>query len=476
MSGSQGYVPIVIVNVSEQLAPTPSILQRTGALVSQGATTLAPGTSALLTQPSSLTPLLKGALAITAITQVGGVATALLPVAHGITIGDIVLLTIVGALPAAYNGTFLCTATTAQDFTYTVPSGTSTPATGTIFYTAEDVSELVQMVTTFFAQGYSTSVYVLELGLGNAVDGIAAMTTFLTTNPGIFYSYLLPHDWGVAPTFYTVFAKNYTSTTAKTYFHVTTTLAFWLANPALFVSTLKSCIVTIEAPTVAAAAAAGAPIEFSAAAGFYVTLNLNPSPSNQVTQGAFSYLFGVTPYPTFGNGALFASLNTASINIVGTGQEGGISNTIWLYGQTLDGNDFNKFWYSIDNVQINLDLNTANAIINGSNNPLAPLNYNQAGINTVQSVGVSTMFSEVAYGLALGNVVATQMTGTAFAAAILAGSFAGQVVVNAVPFASYATINPGDYSIGKYAGLSVAYTVQLGFKQIIYNVVASNFV
>ena len=476
MSGSLGYVPIVQVNVSQQQGPTPSKLQRTGAFVSQGATSLAVGTYSLLAVASSLAALLKGALAVTSITQTAGLATATTTAAHGITIGDVVQLTIAGASPAAYNGTFLCTATTTTAFTFAVSSGTTTPATGTITYTAEDVAELAAMNTTFFAQGMGASVYVLELGIGNATDGIAALTTFIATNPGIFYSYLLPHAWGVDAAFFTGFAKNYTSTTAKTYFHVTTTLAFWQANPTTFASTLKSCVVTIEAPAVATAAAAGTPSEFSAAAGFYVTLNLNPSPANQVTQAAFSYLYGVTPYPVFGNQSLFATMAAGNINIIGTGQEGGISNTVWLYGTTLDGADFNKYWYSVDNVQINLDLNTANAVINGSNNPLAPLNYNQAGINTLQGVAAATMQTEIAVGLALGTLTTTQLTGTAFAAALAAGQFAGQVVVNAVPFASYVTLEPGDYQIGKYSGLQVAYTVQLGFKQIIYNVLVANFV
>jgi hypothetical protein len=476
MSGSQGYPPITRVNVSIQQGPTPSTYQRTGALISQGATTLTPGTYSLLVLLSSLTPLLKGAAAITSLTQSSGTATANCTAAHGITIGDTIQLTIMGAAQTAYNGTFLCTATTTTAFTYAVPSGTTSPATGTITYTAEDAAELVAMATTFFAQGGSTSVYVLELGVGNATDGIAALTAFETANPAIFYSYLLPHSWGVDAAFYTGFALNWTSPTGKKYFHVTTTLAFWGANPALFATTLKSCIVGVEAPAVAAAAAAGTPTEFSRAAFFYVTLNLNPSPSNQVTQGAYSYLYGVTPYPVFGNQALFATLKAANINFIGTGAEGGITNTIEYYGHTLDGMDFNKWWYSIDNVQINLDLNNSNAVINGSNNPLAPLNYNQAGINTLQAVGISTMQSEIAYSLALGTLVSTQMTGQAFAAAVEAGQFAGQVVVNAVPFASYAAINPGDYKIGQYSGLSVAYAPQLGFLQIIYNVVASSFV
>lgn len=476
MSGSSGYVPIVKVNVSEQLAPAPSRLQRTGALVSQGGTNQAKGAYALLTQPSSLTSLLPGALAITSITQTTGTATAGTAAPHGFTIADTILLTISGATGSttAYNGTFLCTITGTSAFTFAVPSGTASPATGTIVYTPEDVAELTSMVTTFFAQGGGASVYVLELGAGNATDGITALTAFITANPGFFYSYLLPHTWGVAPTFYSTFANGYTAPTAKTYFHVTTTLAYWQANPTVFAATLKSVIVTIEAPAVATAAATGTPIEFSAAAGFYVTLNQNP-PATQVTQAGFSFLFGVTPYPVVGNNALFVSFKAANINIIGTGAEGGISNTIWLYGKTLDGFDFNKWWYSIDFVQIQLDLNTSNAVINGSNNPLAPLDYNQPGVNTLQGVAVSTMRSAIGSGLALGTLIQTQLTGAQLAAALEAGTYAGNVLVNAVPFAAYATQAPDDYAAGIYAGLSVVYAPQLGFQQIIYNVVASSF-
>lgn len=479
MSGQLGYVPITIVNVQQQQGPIPSVLQRTGAIVVQGGTTLTPGTYSLLVAPSSLTPLTPVPLSLTGITQTAGLATAVAAANHGYTIGDTILLTIAGATIPAYNGTFLCTVTTVADFTFAIPSGTATPATGTITYTPADNAETVAAVTTFFSNGSANSVYVLELGAGNAADGQTALAAFIVANPGKFYSYLVPHSWGISATFYSTFALNYTSPTAKTYFHVTTTLAFWEANKALFAATLKCLIVTIEAPAVAAqyVIATYAPTEFSAASGFYVTLNLNPSPANQVTQAAYSYLYGVTPYPVMGNQALFASLEAANISIVGTGQEAGVpSRTIWYYGTTLDGNDFNKYWYSVDNVQINLDLNTSNAVINGSNNPLAPLNYNQQGIKTLQSVAGSTMASEIAFSLALGPLVLTQMTGTAFAAAVAAGQFAGQVVVNAVPFASYVTLSPGDYPTGKYAGLSVAYTVQLGFKQIVYNVVVSNFV
>jgi hypothetical protein len=475
MSGSSGYVPITIVNVNQQVAPAPNLLQRRGAIISQGATTLAVGTYLLLTQPATITSHYAGAETITSMVFASNIVTVTVAGGHGIPTGDTVNGTISGVTPAGYNGTFPLTATSTTVFTY--PLSGSTPGTVTVqgMMTLEDVAEVQSAVTTFFGQGNSNAVYVLELGAGTEADGVTALQTFITANPGFFYSYLIPHAWGITAGFFT-FALAFNSTTAKTYFHVTTTLAYYQANPTVFAETLKCCLVMIEAPTVAAAFVAGTPTEFSAAARWYVTLNLNPSPTNQVTQLAYSFVFGVTPYPIVGNSSLFATLKAANIGIIGTGAEGGISNTICLYGRTLDGNDFNKYWYSVDNVQINLDLVTSNAIINGSNNPQAPLNYDQLGINTIQAVASNQMQREIGFSLALGTLVQTQMNGTDFAAAVLAGTFAGQVVVNAVPFFTYVQGSPSDYAIGLYQGLSVAYTVQNGFDQIIYNVTVSNFV
>jgi hypothetical protein len=469
-----GYNPIVQVNVSVAAAPTPSTLQRTGAFVSQGGTTLAVGTYGLLTAASSLTSILNGSHSVSGIVIVSTTATVTTAAPHGFTISDTILITIAGGTPSGVNGTFLCTITGASTFTYTTAASGS--VTGTIVYTVEDVAELVAMNTTFFAQGPAVSVYVLELGAGNAADGVTALAAWITANPGVVYSWLLPHTWGVYSSFYTSFAINYTSDTAKTYFHVTTTAAFQAANPTLFAATLKCLIVGVEAPAVAAAYAAGTPTEFSRAAFFYVTLNLNPNAGIPVTQAAFSFEFGVTPYPTIGNQSLFAGWKTANINYVGTGSEGGLaSNAIEFYGNTLDGNDFNKFWYSIDNVQINLDLNTANAVINGSNNTEAPLNYNPQGINTLQSVAGNTMQTEISLGLALGQLKLTQLTAVQFAANVANGLYLGMVVVNAVPFQSFVTLVPSDYQAGIYSGLSVVYAPQLGFRQIIYNVLATTF-
>ena len=72
-------------------------------------------------------------VSISGLSQSGGTATATVS-AHGLVVGTPLSLDISGASPAAYNGTFTCTPTNTTHFTYTVPAGTATPATGTIYY------------------------------------------------------------------------------------------------------------------------------------------------------------------------------------------------------------------------------------------------------------------------------------------------------------------------------------------------------
>src|SRR5579859_3187421 len=103
---------IVQVSVSQLIAPTPNLLQKRGAFISQGATNTTPGTMTLLTQFSSLTPFLSGIAALTSISYSGGTATATATLAHGITVGDTAWITVSGAAPVGYNGTYLATATT----------------------------------------------------------------------------------------------------------------------------------------------------------------------------------------------------------------------------------------------------------------------------------------------------------------------------------------------------------------------------
>ena len=631
---------IVQVNVNINVAPTPATLQQSGASISHGGTSLTPGTFGLLTQLSDLTPLLTVPATISATVWGSSVVTVTTTQPHGLPLNQAIKVVIAGSSPAGYNGTFPATITGASTFTYPLTTNPGTIAVEGTWLNYSGV-ELVQMATTFFAQGFSTSVSVLELGPGSPDVGVAALSAYITTNPnsnytpgalGYFYSYLVPRSWDANVNFLNLL-QSYESPTSRTYFFVTTTLQTWgvytalqkcvvgliesppfgvypanaltaaaysgtypanaltaltwsaagggtataltttahsiqvgqlftlsgstpagyngtfMALPGTSGSTLiyalavnpgtetvlgtlvASTTGTVSATTTTphnvqvgqyftitgcapsgyngtfraltgtqsttlvygVASALGAETmlgtlqaslyantgvtttEFSHAANFWNALHYAPSTTNKVTPYAFSYVYGVTPFPTQGHNALLASLKAANINVIGTGAEGGISNTILLWGTTMDGNDF-TYWYSVDWVQIELDLMTANAVINGSNNPINPLYYNQPGIDTLQAVAASTMTRGVTYGLVLGTVVQTALDGPVLDANIDAGMYADMTVVNAVPFVTYSYENPSDYKIGRYAGFAVVYMPQRGFINIVYNLTVTELI
>jgi len=233
--------PTVTVNVSIQNAPSSAKLQKNGAFISSGGTVTSPGTKSVLTQASDLTPLLSQPAALSNIGWAGGTATATALSPHGLPIGQTLNLTVAGASPSAYNGTFSCSVITTTSFTYPLinnPGGIITPGT----WVPDEAASLLQRTTTFFAQGASQQVSILEVGPSDASHGVSFLSSWITQNPGVFYSYLVPRFWDASSSFLS-FLSGFTAASAKTYFFVTTTLQ----NYALYAS-FKDVLWLIEAP------------------------------------------------------------------------------------------------------------------------------------------------------------------------------------------------------------------------------------
>lgn len=456
-------VSIVQVNVSLLQAPAPSLLQQTGALISQGGTNAAVNSLTLLTQFSDLTAIQPNTLAkgISTISWLGGTATVTTGAPHGLATSAQVMITIQGAVPSGYNGTYLCTVTGTQTFTYGLAVNPG-PETTAGSYQPGSVNELQAMATTYFAQGTMQSIYVLELGFGGATDGVGVLTTWLQNNPQTVYSFLVPRSWDANSAFLTLIAS-YEAPTAMQYFWVTTTTGTYQN----YTDVMKCVIALVEAPGIPA-------LEFSLAGALYSALSYRPGPLNRVSPFNFSYVFGVTPYPTVGNGALLTALKASNTNIIASGAEGGISNTLIEWGVTQDGRDF-TYWYSVDYTQINAHIALANEVINGANNRVNPLFYDQNGINRLQGRLTQLMTNEITFGLAVGSVLGTELGANDFQQALDQNDFTAQAVVNAIPFVQYASANPTDYKTGRYAGLTIVYIPQRGFSQIVLNVVVSDF-
>lgn len=452
---------IVLLAVSQTTAPAPSNLQQTGAIISVGGTTLAAGTRSLLTQESDITALLAPALANSALVWSGSLVTVTTVAAHGITVGQTLDITIAGAVPTGYNGTFAGTSTGANTFTYPLvssPGAETSPGT----WVPAAASNLVPKATTFFAQGSQLSVYVLELGINGTAAAITALNTYIGNNPSTFYSYLVPKGWPDDAS-YATFTAQFEALDAKTYFFTTVSNS----NYASIAATQKAVLALIPAP-------AAPTSEFTMAAPFYKALNYNPSSSNRITPFDYSNLLDVTNYPLPGNGALLQTYINAGVNYVGTGAEGGLTNTILRDGTTMDLRDF-QYWFSTDWVQINVKRNVAAAIINGSNSPQNPLYYDQDGINRLQAVIASTMTTGVTVGAVFGSPTQVSMSPTDFAQAVDNGTYAGLTPINAWDFVDYSLANPNDYAAGRYTGFQIAFTPKRGFKQILISINVSDF-
>ncbi|EPT4023365.1 hypothetical protein ACVQMG_001571 [Enterobacter roggenkampii] len=460
---------IVNINVSVTNPPKPSQLLKSGAMISVGGTTLAAGEYKLLTTPKDLESILSPAKTITAVSWLANVVTVTLAAPHGWTVGDTVPLVVSGVTPAGYNQSVDATVTSTTEFTYPLASN---PGTATVMGSVKTVvaNEIIQMNTTFWAQGATRSVYVLELGDVSSTDAVAALATFIASDISLgntyqkFFSYLVPREWDAVADFKTLTGL-YTSPASLVYFFVTTTIATYAA----WVSTAnKSVFAGVEAPDIPSS-------EFSMAFPFQSSLANDPGSSNMVPPMAYRFGYGVTEYPVEGNGTLLKQLQDNSINYVGTAAEGGLSNKMLVAGHMLDGNPFN-YWYSVAWTAINLELDLANEIINGSNTTVNPLYYEQDGIDRLQRRALKTLRSGISYGLILGRVIGTGLTQQDFNAEYVKGTYAGNAVINAVSFANYTSLNPSDYAAGKYAGLSAVMTPRRGFESITFNVNVTNFV
>ena len=106
--------------------------------------------------------------AISSISWSGGVATVTTSAPHGRTVGDILKLTIAGATPAAYNGTFKSTITGASTFTFPLTSNPGAGSGGTMrafvtnirFYRQADETDL--LAGKFFRSGWKQNLVTLN--------------------------------------------------------------------------------------------------------------------------------------------------------------------------------------------------------------------------------------------------------------------------------------------------------------------------
>jgi hypothetical protein len=430
---------IVTVNVSQTIGATPSNLQQMSAIISVGSTLQKPGVPVLITQDSEITDLVKNAIGSLEAEAASFGADVTLTLPDGVVIereiGSEIEITVSGCSPVKWNGVYTATLTEPDTLTWVSLEDLSGEPTTLGTFAMAGSDDLVTAVNTFFAQGNSVGTYLLELGyLGGVVKAeVAALKTYMEEPLKAFYAYLVPATWDKDPDFITL-TKLYTANEAKQYFFVLTDVPTD-SNYLTPYDNIKS-VIAVNDDTY--------PTTNAAASVMWNLVSASPSEINKVPPMAFRFLQAVNANQA--KASILATMTKQNINYVGTGAEGGIANTILIKGVTSDGNDM-TYWYSVDWVQINVDMMLANAVINGSNNPINPLYYDQDGIDRLQLVAQGVFNTGTSYGLVNGSPV-----------------------VNAISFKTYTKDNPNDYKIGRYAGLSATYTPMRGFTEIIFNI------
>ncbi len=436
---------IVTVNTTVTAAPAPSTLQRSGAIISLGGTTLSSNTYQYCGNLAQLTLLIGSAGNHAELTAMGTTFFA-----QGNSVGLYVLELGVEASTGAdipLLQTFITSQTTQQFYSYLCPAAWDT-AEGVAYTTITNGGSgyTSTPTVTFSAPSSGTTA------TGTAVILNGAVIQIVITNPGSGYTTAPTITFSAAPTGGTTatatatlgsalsgIANNYAGPSGKTYFFVTTT-----NSTVSQYANIKSILALVPSPTAAST-------EFQCAVPFYDWLSNNPSAASPAAPMAYRYAYGVTPWAqTVANEANINTILTAYGNIIWTGAEGGISTACLFKGTTMDGQQA-MFWYAVDWFQIQAKQQMAAAIINGSNsNP--PLYYNQPGINTLLAVAQNILNSSIKFGM------------------MLQGS------ITATPFYTYTTENPSDYDAGIYNGFAATVTPQLGFLTITFNLDALQFV
>lgn len=421
-----------IVNLSGYLtvAPTPSQLQQSGAVISLGGTTLTTGTYQFISQVSDLTSILSTLgnyvdltnAANTFFAQGNVVGFYVLELGVQTTVGGGVdaLQTWINDNPGVFYSYLTPKSWDAEDavsFITITDGGTGYTTAPTVTISAPTSGTTATATASINSSGVVTSVTVTNPGSG------------YTTTPTVTFS--APTSGTAATGTATlgsalnILSGNYSSPTGRTYFFGTTVLAnigFYSANKSLFM--------VAESPS-----APGT--EFTAAAFFYQWLVNLPSATNMLAPMSYRYLYGVTPWNPSGNQATMTTLLSAYINIVDTGAEGGISNSCIFKGTTMDGSQA-SWWYGVDWFQIQAKQAQAAEVINGSNSQPRLL-YDQNGVNALLGVANQVGKNAVSFGCAL------------------------SVAIVATPFYTYSNANPGNYKDGVYGGFLASVTGQNGF-------------
>ncbi|ATF87570.1 hypothetical protein [Burkholderia gladioli] len=377
-------------------------------------------------------------------------------------------------------------------------------------------AELLNMGTSFYAQGTAVGCYVLELGTATGVDAqIALLQAWITQNPGVFYAYLVPAAWDfskdeVGSVILTSGGSGYTSAPSVTFSAPTT------GTTATGTAVIQNgAVVQVNITNPGSGYTSAPTVTFSGGAGTGATgtANLVSGLSEMASQYASAtgktYFFVTTSAVNLPNYATQKSVFAVQPSPTAASTEFQAAGPFyqWLVNSPSASNRLAPMSYRYmtgltpwskkgNQAAINTALTGyGNLVLTGA----------EGGISTAALFKGTLMDGSQAswwYGIDWFQIQAKQ----ALAAAIINGSnqnppllydqpginallavaqnvannavtfgCALSVTVSAIPFATYTAQNPNDYKAGQYGGLSATAVGQNGFLTITFNLDAVQF-
>lgn len=307
------------------------------------------------------------------------------------------------------------------------------------------IAELSAMGASWFANS-SAGCYVLELGIRTANTMGSTFSDWFANNLLLYYGYVFPRG-ASTDTVLASFLANQSSDNSRAY--------FFLCGDDQGYKTLikngegqKSVFYGVEytgTPVLSGTVAADTSHEHLAAAVCAQFCSARPTALNRLAPMSFRILTGITPWPEAKNSTYFQKFKTDNAGFAGTSNEGGVQGSILFWGNFMNG-DTMSGWYGADWCSINLELQLANVLIEGSQPGLNPLVYDQQGISRLAARAEQTLDSSVSAGCVLADYALTM-----------------------TPFEQYLNSNPSDYPAGIYNGLAATITPVRGFTSLTFN-------
>lgn len=319
--------------------------------------------------------------------------------------------------------------------------------------TTETTSEFSKSIQGYFNYSGNRSVNVLELGQVSETTTLQTQATQLDTiiKSGLHrsYMYLIPQSFYVENSPIVSIMQEYTKETSAQYFMVSTTSDVTTDAVATQFKNLKSCFLVYDnSDTSQNINLAGSIMGILASSKFDISGNNKASPLNfkilqgfkfnpinrvllnKLTQYPANFIFNEVGYATIGNGR-------------------------YTNGDAWD------YWYQWDLTQLALQQKITQLLINGVNNPVNVIRFDQQGIDIINASVKSTLSEYIQLGCINTYAMALNPANN---------TLIGLNNINTIDFNTYISQYPDKYQNEIYDGISFYVLINRYIRQCILNI------